>query len=301
MPTVSEFNVLDGVGTAPGLTPGGSPGTNTTNLQKMLYQLLNSSGPTQGQGGTLIFPPDSFTFNDTITVGVDSSGAAQPYPIILRSAGASQNNACILQFSNATDDFFKVNTLSASCLGGVVFQDLVLAYTGSATAGVAGVRVNGAQNIRLFRCSLINWPIGVGLTDSLQFNMIDCTVSTNLSSSIGLQCGTPMGSSSSIETYLGRDIFIGYHSGGGTGILIYGCEHLRMTNCRIESFVNAIVISPSGATASAEKLYFGNVSCFTSGAALTLSVAGGTESNPTYISQVWFAECEFEPGGGSTG
>jgi hypothetical protein len=302
MSTIAEYNVLDGLGPYPGLVPGGgSAGANTTNLQGMLYELLKISGPTGGLGGTLLFPPDNFAFNDTITVGVDSTGTPQPYPVILRCTGASQNSAPVLQFSNATDDFFKVNTESADCLGGVVFQDLVFSYTGSATAGVAAVRVNGAQNIRLFRCSFIDWPIAVGLTKSLQFNMMDCTVSTNLPTSIGFQCGTPMGSTSSIESYLAGNIFLGYGNGGGTGVLIYGCEHLRMTNCRIESFTNAIMISPSGTTASAEKLYFGNVSCFGSDTALTLSVAGGSEGNPTYISQAWFAQCEFEAGGGSTG
>lgn len=228
MPTPAEFDVLQSVGTASPLIPGGgSAGTNTTNLQQMLYQLLSSTGPTGGQGGTLLFPPDQFAFNGTVVIGVDSSGTSQPFPIILRCTGASQDNDAVLQFDSDLD-FFQVNTLSANCLGGVVFQDLVFQFTGSQTPGNAAIRNQGSQNVRVFRCSFLNWPVSIALDNSLSFSMRDSQIYTIHDTSVGITLGQANGSASAIETYLGFVTFLGYDNGGQTAVQINGCEHLRM-------------------------------------------------------------------------
>ena len=142
--TASEIDVTVGIGSWQVL-PSNSPSLNTTNLQNILQQLVSSGGPTGGSGGTLIFPSvgdslnPSYQFAGHVTVGTDGTNT-HPYSIVIKGDGQQQTGAPLL-VQTIPDDLFVVDTHVSpgyDDAGGVVFQDLMIAYaltTGTPTAG----------------------------------------------------------------------------------------------------------------------------------------------------------------------
>lgn len=194
--TASEIDVTVGI-TVGGVTYNCSPtnpaSTNTGNLQHLLNLLVSSRGPTNGSGGTLIFPsvgtpggPNaSYSFAGSVTVGVDGGGATQPYSIIIKGDGQQQASSPLL-VQTAADDLFVVNTNDGTDdddVGGVAFQDLLIAYAPETpTAGNSAIRVtNKSEATRLFRVSLFNWPVAVNFNSSAKCSMINCSIITNSS------------------------------------------------------------------------------------------------------------------------
>jgi hypothetical protein len=299
------FNALDN-----GMSPDNTPGTNTTNLKALVSSLLNPTGPTNGTGGTIEFPmigsagsPGTYKFNDTITIGPN------PASIIFRgtTAGSGTNPGPpanptpvpVLQQTVAKDLFVIDNNPGGSAdISGILFEDLSIQFSEGLTAGAA-VHVTGGSNcVRLHRVTLIDCPVGYLLDWSLSCSMIDSQIYNSSNPGTPLILGESGGLQSAIETFIAGCTFL--NAGGaaqnlGTAVQIYGCEHLRMINTRLEAYGQGIVIEAVAGTGNVRKLYFGNVSCFpyqssasTTGAAVLIKVRGGNN-----ISQVVFAECEL--------
>ncbi|HEY1884101.1 MAG TPA: hypothetical protein VGG51_13780 [Candidatus Cybelea sp.] len=306
------FNVTDttvwGAGNA--LVPDGST-DNSANLQAMIESLLNPSGITKGQGGTLEFPStgdpsggSTYAFSSTISIG---PVGAHFYPanIILRGTGAQDRGNPILQMTDSAQDFFLVNNHSDAMgapgndnIAGVVFQDLMISFVNAEGAGGGRGVVAAHGNVRLLRVTLDEVPdAAVHFVQSLHCSIIDSDIRVEqVSGGVGLRLGDPDEKHSAIETYVAGTTF-GCYKTGGTGIEIYGAEHLRMVNTRLEGWTNSIKIEPNNNTDGVRKLYFGNVSCFSSEVALQIIPNGGASDTKTvYVTQVWFAQCEFGPG-----
>jgi len=323
------FNVTEGVdGTGHVCFPGQAPGPNTASLQYMISKLLSIDGPTGGQGGTLQFPSagpstaggadyQPYQFNGTITIGPDDEDppVTQPWSIILEGTGQGEINVPLLQ-QTASEDLFVVQTVTSvgsADIGGVVFRDLMIGYTEGASGQNAAIHVEGivnggaSQNVRVVRVALIDCPIGVWFENSFKCSMIDCTVYNGSNSGTGLKIGSfdsPATLQSAIETYVAGCLFecAGGAIGTGTAVEIYGCEHLRMVNTRLDSYGQGIVITAgaqSGNTAAnVRKLYFGNVSAYPSNAGAALVIQSG--SSKAALTEAFFTHCEFAPAGSTT-
>ena len=309
--TASEIDVTVGIGSWQVL-PSNSPSLNTTNLQNILQQLVSSGGPTGGSGGTLIFPSvgdslnPSYQFAGHVTVGTDGTNT-HPYSIVIKGDGQQQTGAPLL-VQTIPDDLFVVDTHVSpgyDDAGGVVFQDLMIAYaltTGTPTAGNSGIKVtNHSRATRILRVTLVDWPVGVNFNESTQCSMIDCLVLTQSSNipTIAVQIGDETHTWAAIETYIAGCIFFD-NTSKGTGMQIYGCEHLRVMNTRIEQWFTGVAITPTYQTKNCEFLYFANVSCHptstaganTGGAALLITT-GGTDTNNSFVFHAQFVGCEF--------
>lgn len=307
------FNVTEGVdGSGKTVYAGQSATLNTEYLQYMVSKLLSSDGPTQGQGGTLQFPSAGeylpYEFNGTITIGPDdeSPPVTQPWSIIFVGTGQGQIGAPLLQQTVSEDLFVvdNVTSVGSADIGGVVFQDLMIGYTEGASGQIAAVHVEGGSNsVKLLRVTLVNCPVGAWFADSLSCSMIDCSAYNAVNAGIPLMLGTNDGSlTSEIETFVAGCSFLSYDLPAGTAVQVYGCEHLRMINTRLESYGQGIIITTGTDIANIRHLYFGNVSCFptstsgATGAALLIQ----TGASAAAATQIWFDHCEFTPAGGST-
>jgi hypothetical protein len=321
-PYFGLFNVPDGVDTSGKIVYAGQlASTNTENLQYMVSKLLSSDGPTQGQGGTLQFPSAGeflpYQFNGPITIGPDDEDppVTQPWSIIFVGTGQGQITFPLLQQTVGEDLFVvqNVTSVGSADIGGVVFQDLMIGYAEDISGQIAGVHVEGivgggsSQNVRLLRVTLVNCPIGVWFENSLGCSMVDCNVFNGSTEGTALQIDSfdsPATLQSGIETYIAGCIFecAGGAIGTGTAVQIYGCEHLRMINTRLDSYGQGIVITAAAQSeytaANVRKLYFGNVSCYPSNAGAALVIQSGSSAAP--VTEVWFANCEFAPASSTT-
>jgi hypothetical protein len=306
------FNVTDttvwGAGNV--LVPDGST-DNSPNLQNMIKSLLDPTGITLGQGGTLEFPSagdpsggSTYAFSSTITIG---PVGAHFYPanIILRGTGAQDRGSPILQMTDNTQDFFLINNHSDATdppgndnIAGVVFQDMIISFVNAVGSGGGRGIVAAHGNVRLQRITLDEVPdAAVHFIRTLHCSIIDSDIRVEqVSGGTGVRLGDPDAEHSAIETYIAGTTIAAYNT-GGKGMEIYGAEHLRVVNCRLEGWTNSIVIEPGNTTDGVRKLYFGNVSCFSSEVALQIIPSGGSsETKTVYVTQVWFAQCEFGPG-----
>lgn len=112
------FNVTDSTW---GLSTSNPPATNTSRLQTMVETLLDSTGPTGGNGGTIEFPSvGTFSFSgNPIVIGVDLHSNTQPYAIIIQGDGQGSLSAPLLQKTDS-GDFFQVNNNTARIATSVV-------------------------------------------------------------------------------------------------------------------------------------------------------------------------------------
>lgn len=308
------FNVTDPTYGFAVLTSNLGP-TNTANLQSWISLLLDATnGPTKGQGGTLQFPSyGTYLFSGSVTVGQDPHQNTQPYTIVFMGTGEGAQNASILQQQSATDMFIvDTNSGSDNDIGGTVFQDLMINYTGGAQPlgqpPPAAVHVKQkSQSARITRVTMLNWPAAVRYEHSYRASMIDCTIHTITGTSyptIGVLLGDVGSLGEAIETYIAGCLILD-DSHLGTAVQIYGCEHLRMENTRIEGWEQGILITPNSGSASARKLHFANVSCFPHGAnsatlgAAVLITTSGSSTATRYVTQATFIGCELSaPEGG---
>lgn len=108
------FNVTDSPWN---LSPSNPPATNRASLQNMIKTLLDSGGPTSGNGGTIEFPSvGTFQFSgDPITIGIDLSGDTVPNAIIIQGDGQGSEAAPLLQKTDG-GTFFVVNNDTAAII-----------------------------------------------------------------------------------------------------------------------------------------------------------------------------------------
>lgn len=309
MPTYNDaYNVTAGFAGITGLyasdTDTSHATANSTNLNLMIVELLRSGGITNGKGGTLVFPAGgTYYFDGGIIIGNDDAVPPNKVPssIILRgSAEQNRKNPALMQL-DTTATFFTIDNKPSSGIGdqqvaGIVFEDLIITFNSSAddTAGI-GVYVTGGSSARIQRVVFDEVPnAAVLLNDSLHCSIIDCNIRTQVvQNGIGIQTGLASGVNQAKETYVAGTTLLAFSVTGGTGVLMYGADHFRMANCRIEGWANGINIDVGSGAGNVFKVYFGNVGVFSNEEAAWLQVSGGTSGSPSIITQVWFAECEF--------
>lgn len=296
MSTTGIFNVLDY-----GLDPANAPGVNTTQLQNLVDLLFDSSGPTNGNGGTIEFPMyETGTYLFAGTINITSN------PSALRFIGT-----CISSFNSSdsppqvptlmqvpTEDvpdpgdlFYLSNSVAAnSNVGGIIFQDLYISYDESLTDGAA-IHVNKAQNVRVFRVTFLNCPQAVFLQHSLQCSILECTALCGINIDSCIVLGDHP--TEAIETYIAGCLF---RSGnGGTGVLVHDTEHVRMMNVRLEGFEYGLYIQPKGKSVRG---HYANVTARQSsagefiGGGLVIQPQTGGDGN---IQENVFVGCEFGP------
>jgi hypothetical protein len=212
----------------------------------------------------------------------------------------------LLQMTDSTKDFFVIDNDQAGTsddnIAGVVFQDMIIsfAFTIGQPGGGKGIHVNHG-NVRLQRVTLDEVPdAAVHFARTLHCSIIDCNIRVEqVTGGTGIRLGDPDAKHSAIETYIAGTT-VGAYGTGGYGLQIYGADHLRMVNTRLEGWDYGITIEPGINTDSVRKLYFGDVSVFSNMAALQIIPAGGVSMNSVWVAQLWFAQCDFGPGGGST-
>jgi hypothetical protein len=307
--TASEIDVTVGIGAAT-VTPANSPATNTSNLQTILQLLVSPGGPTNGSGGTLIFPSvgdstnPSYRFAGTIPIGTDTGGFTRPYSIIIKGDGQQEAGRPLL-VQTLNTDLFVINTNDGTDdddVGGVTFQDLMISYMPETpTAGNSAIRVTKkSQATRLLRVTLVDWPVGVNFNDSSRCSMIDCRVLTDASTiaTTGVQLGDATTTKAAIETYIAGCAFYDMTS-KGTAMQIYGCDHLRVMNCRMEQWLTGIAITPQVGSENSQFMYFENVSCYpftkTAGAGgpALLMTTSGSSTDQKFILHATFVGCEL--------
>jgi hypothetical protein len=290
------------------------PGTNRDLLQAMVSKLLDSSGPTHGNGGTIEFPSvGTFQFSgDPIVIGIDLSSTTQPYSIIIQGDGQGSQSVPLLQKTDG-GDLFQVNNSTGSDdhVGGITFRDLQIAYSTVQTSGAA-IHVIGSENVRVLRCIFQDCPVGVYFEESLQGFMIDCTavypdIGDEAVAGTAVVLGHPTSDNNAIETYIAGCVFQGKSGGtpGSVGIQVNNAEHVRVVNTHIEAFNQGIVISPGGTadpSHDVKRAYFGDVTCSpgsttdATGAAVLIQPNAGT-----WVGEIWFVGCSLDaPDGGTS-
>lgn len=303
MPVLNgSFNVTDASvwGSTGVLIPDGST-DNSANLNNMIQSLLDPGGITLGQGGTLEFPSagnpsggSSYAFGDTINIGPVGS-ATYPSNVILRGTGAQDRSSPLLEMLDSTKDFFVIANHGGGTddnITGIVFQDMIISYKNATGSGSGNGITAQHGSVRLQRVLLDEVPgVGVWFQNGSHSSIIDSFIRVEaVSSATAIRVGDNTAKNSGIEIFIAGTT-LGAYNTSGTGIVVYGAEHLRMVNCRLEGWTNSIIIEPHNGTENSRKLYFGNVSCFSSEAALQIIPA-----NNAYATELWFAQCEFGPG-----
>jgi|HubBroStandDraft_4_1064222.scaffolds.fasta_scaffold00014_73 hypothetical protein len=263
----------------------------------MISTLLDISGPTGGNGGTIEFPSvGTFQFSGgPIVIGVDLSTTTQPYAIIIQGDGQGSEGMPLIQKTDAGDLFQVSNTTTSDQhVGGITFRDLQIDYSNELTSGAA-IHVLHGENVRVFRCVFQDCPNALLLEDTLQCNMIDCTVIyPNNPAIAAVQIGA--GSITAKETFIAGTTLLSDNNPNGVGILVENADQIRVANTRIEGFQQGILIQPGGMNNNVRRAYFGNVSCYpnsevsTVGAAVLIQPTDGT-----WVAQVWFEACQLGP------
>ena len=241
----------------------------------------------------------------------------------LRFLGTGNARITMVAGDNGFGDMFFVETAGShdADIGGITFEDLRFRFVDSGdTSGVAAIHVpalgtnnainDGGQNVRVIRCIFEDCPVGVWFENSLQAVIDDCTIVYDQIIGTAVQIGASNNHISakpahSIETHISNSTFR-VSSGapqGSTAMLVICAEHLRVSNVRMDGFSSGIVIAPKLGW-NVVKCHFSNVSCYVGPTNDTDDIIGtalliktdDTEDNPTFISQLIFEGCEFEPG-----
>jgi hypothetical protein len=270
----------------------------------MIQTLLDSgSGPTGGNGGTIEFPSvGTFQFSGPpIVIGTDLGGHTQPYAIIVQGDGQGSEAIPVLQKTDGGDLFQINNGISGDDhVGGVTFRDLQINYSTVQTSGAAIHAVNG-ENVRLFRVVLTNCPTGVWFDQSSQGSMIGCTglyfpIMGTAVVGTCVMIGNSANNNSGTDTYIAGCVFRN-SSNTGMGMQIYGAQHVRLANTRIEGFQQGILVTPGATGSFAQRIHMENVDCFTT--STTTSAGAGFLVKPGAGITVWdvcLVNCRTAPG-----
>ena len=299
------YNILDY-----GAVTGGSP-TNYTRAQNNVTAIQTAisdaiSGCVSGTfyGGIILIPSNDLSGDGGIYYLSQTAGGTGPlfsitcpFPLLfLGTSPASRlymspssmsknidNDVAMFQVDNATTDDTEV--------GGISFQDLTFEYdtslTGSTDYAVASL---GSQNVRLFRCVLIDVPGGVNIKNTLQFTMIDCTglFSSTMSGTMVTIGDTGSAGTGSVDAYVaGCNFRVGEGTGSGTtiGLSLGICDQLKVVDTHFDGFQTGIKFNPSADTI---ELSFTNVLAHGPGTQILMTPLVGNK-----IQSVCFTNCDF--------
>lgn len=211
-------------------------------------------------------------------------------------------------------DFFQVQTGGnvggdplGDNVGGITFEDLEIVYPQFVTQQyyrAIHVVPAGAQNFRLVRMVFSNCPIGVQLDNGLQSSMLQCTFQYTPNGNIGTQVilGDNTGDGAK-QVYIAGCLFIADMAPkGSSAIVIYGVDHVNVSDCRIDSYLNGIQIIP-GPGHNAVHCHFTGLDVYTGADdsnVLGHAVLIQPQSSGTQIAQITFTNCAFELGAQAT-
>ena len=214
-------------------------------------------------------------------------------------------------------DFFQVVTSGAGMgdhTGGITFEDLYFTYpniTGTLTTAAIHVPFEGAENVRVVRCSFVDCPRGLILEDGLEMSVIQCKFNypNNVGTSITLGNNVPGGSAggggAAKQVWIAGSLFYADHSNGqkgSTGILIYGVEHINIADTRIDSYTYGLKIVPGPGFNSVRcnftnlDIYSGDDADGNSGTAVTIQPQASVGGGVSNVAQISFTSCAFEFG-----
>lgn len=205
-------------------------------------------------------------------------------------------------------DFFWITTSGVGAgdhTGGMTFEDLYFLYPHidfATSAAAIHIPQEGAENVRIIRCSFVDSPTAIQVEDALQVSVMQCKFQYkhNVGTSVILGNTTPGSSGASAkQVYIAGNTFYADHSSqkGNTGIVIYGADHVAVADTRIDAYTYGIKIIPGPGrnalhcTFTGVTLYPGVDANGNSGTALTVKPTNGTA-----VVQAVFTNCAFEPG-----
>ncbi len=308
------FNVLD-YGMLDDSNMSSSPSGNAIGLQATI------DAATQAGGGTILIPTGTYSVEGPIYIGQSSPCETAS----LRLVGTSGNTHLIQTAPDLSppdiSDFFLVdiNCGNNDDVGGVLFEDLHISYKDGMTSGTAIKvgSVTGAQNVKIVRCVLTNCPNAVSFINTLQCGIFESTINYTEAVAgnfqpLAVQLGDDFSGNSANETIISGTVIESIsvnkdpnHGPGGTALLIYHADQIRVVNVRIEAFEAGIVIIPGGSGDATHGTvnhgYFENVTAFTgTNTESILPYAGpGLIIQPQgdqYVSELVFIACTFQPG-----
>ncbi len=210
-------------------------------------------------------------------------------------------------------DFFQVTTSGPGAgdhTGGITFEDLYFSYPhigspGATPSTAIHVTQEGAENVRIVRCNFVDCLTSIKIENGLQASVLQCKFQykTNVGTSIILGNNVP-GSGGGVvkQIWIAGNLFYADHQNhkGSTGIIIYGAEHIKVADIRIDSYFKGIEIVP-GPGHNAVRCTFTDVAIFCGtdddgnvGTAVTIQPQAD-EDNPS-VAQVSFTSCSFELG-----
>lgn len=281
------FNVTD---PAWGVLPTNSAGTNTGALNFLVSQLLSSGGPTGGNGGTIQFPSvGKYKFNGPINI---NSG---PASLIFMGTGEGTLAVPLLQMTGTTgSDFFVINNSSSTDpdenIGGIIFQDLQIAYDTTVTLGAA-IRVSndsasgaGSQNVRIQRVSFVECPQGVVFQNTLQGLVEQCTFTFNdQTAGVAITVDTaqpPMASTACNEILIKKCDIRDLKPNSCIAVAVYACVHLSLENVSIGGLNQGILLNPTSTAMNDTQLvtiYDCNVGTYLAGLQLVPKSSAGSD------------------------
>jgi Right handed beta helix region len=200
--------------------------------------------------------------------------------------------------------------------GGMTFEDLYFTYPDTADgSGYAAIYVTpaGTLNLRVLRCVFLDCPIGVDIQQGLFSTITQCLFEYKHNSGVAISIGnTEPGMSGGFgkQVNILGNVFYSDHSNihaVQTALQVYGVDHLKVADCRIDSYNNGIMIQP-GPGRNAVHCTFANVAVFVGtdsddnlGSPLTIQPNPHNDAGDTIsVSQVSFTSCSFEMGQGAT-
>ncbi len=226
---------------------------------------LTTTGPTNGIGGTLLFPSTgTYIFDGTLTIDLSNSQTAAS--LIFMGSGEGTLATPLLKKTTTAGDLFVINngTHPDANIGGIVFQDLQIAYDTSLSTGAA-IRVSndssgtGSQNVRMFRMTFHECPQGVVFQNTLQGLVEQCTFEYDAQTA-GAAITVDMAQTppSPLPNVACNEILIkkcDIRSGAGdtnttVGIAVYACIHVSVENTSISGVNEGIVLNPSSTASS---------------------------------------------------
>ncbi|MGA9420049.1 MAG: hypothetical protein WBV40_12940, partial [Candidatus Cybelea sp.] len=288
--------------------------------------------PSTVYGATIVFPGHS-TVPSPIGVGGSDRGAeyyiavpdgATVNAAILISCNwplkfVGTGNVKLVMVKNADNttagDMFQIGNDSAGDnVGGITFEDLELRYPQFAEGDTPLVEsytaihvlAEGAENVRLVRMVFTDCPVAVNIQNGLNANVVQCMFNYTANGNIGtaIILGDDQGDAVN-EVYIDGCLFYADDAPpGSTGLVIMGAEHVKMSDCRMDSFLNGIQIVPSAPGKNAVRCTFTAVAILTGvsgenvvGQCLLVQPNLNPETGQfAQIAQIVFAGCSFELG-----
>ena len=255
-------------------------------------------------GGTYLLPYGKCSIAGPVYIGSPLSGPPLNVYAPIRIQGAG-NNSTIIQ--TLATDTFQVNSTTGGGLDGtgVDFFNFRILYSAGLTSGAA-IRAVSGQEIRIDKIWFDDCPVAIAADNAAQMTIFRClgTYAQNTSPAnlAMVTVGTALqgGQSAAVEVYMAASTWRTSNFGSGFGIALFGIEHFRMMNCRVEAFQQGISIIPSTVGKQAQELHFENVSVFTTSA--TTGVGAGFFVQPQSgqtVQRLVMIGCETHPGDAS--